>query len=223
MARTVGLDRCVIVQPSFFAFDNACTLDSVGRSGNRARAIVVVKPDVAKADLEAMHHRGARGARAQTVVAGGMSFDAIEEISKRIAPFGWHLQLYLDARSLPDLVQRLRRLPVDVVFDHMAHIQPDSGMEEPGFVALLNLLADGKAWVKLSNALVPPSAERARRLVSENPERILWGSDWPHVAYLGAPPDEGALINDLADWVPDVQMRHRILVSNPDRLYFQGN
>jgi predicted TIM-barrel fold metal-dependent hydrolase len=127
MARTVGLDRCVIVQPSFFAFDNACTLDSVGRSGNRARAIVVVKPDVAKADLEAMHCRGARGARAQTVVAGGMSFDAIEEISKRIAPFGWHLQLYLDARSLPDLVQRLRRLPVDVVFDHMAHIQPDSG------------------------------------------------------------------------------------------------
>lgn len=168
-----------------------------------------------------MHQRGARGVRAQMVAKGGLSFDALESVSARIASFGWHLQLYLDARDLPDLVGRLRRLPVPLVFDHMAHVLELSGTDEPGFRILLDLLAEGRAWVKLSNALFPPSRERARLLAQANPERILWGSDWPHVAHSDGVPDDGALLDALADWFPDEQLRRKALVVNPDRLYFQ--
>ncbi len=220
-ARTVGIDRMVIVQPSFFGKDNACTLDSAARMEGRARAVVVIDPDIADEDLQAMHDRGARGVRLQMVAAGGLSLDNIERVAARIQPFGWHVQLYLDTRRLPDLAERLRRLPVDVVFDHMAHVEPDSGVDEEGFRILLDLVGGGRAWVKLSNALFPASAERARRLVAANPERMLWGTDWPHVAYGEDPPDDGALLDALADWAGDEATRRRVLVENPTALYFR--
>jgi predicted TIM-barrel fold metal-dependent hydrolase len=221
-AATLGIDRYVIVQPSFFGTDNACTLDSVVRSQGRARAVVVVKDDVTGHELQTMHERGARGIRAQMVVKGGMSLDAIEAASARIAAFGWHLQLYVDARELTDLAKRLRRLPVPIVFDHMALVHADSGTDEPGFATLLDLLAEGRAWVKLSSAFLPPSGDRARRLVEANPERVLWGTDWPHVSHRGAPPDDGALVDALAQWIPDERIRNLVLVDNPDRLYFRA-
>ena len=220
-AAKLRLERCVIVQPSFYASDNACTLDAVSRSEGRARAVVVVEEDVTTATLRAMHERGARGVRAQMISKGGLSFDALESVSARIATFGWHLQLYLDSRDLPDLAGRLRRLPVPIVFDHMAQTLMSSGTDEPGFRILLDLLAGGRAWVKLSSAHFPPSSERARLLAQANPERILWGTDWPHVSYGGAVPDDGALLDALANWFPDEQLRTKALVSNPDRLYFQ--
>lgn len=220
-ALTVGIDRMVVVQPSFFGTDNACTLDSVARMEGRARAVVVVDPGIADDALQAMHDRGARGVRLQMVAAGGLSLDNIERVADRIRLLGWHVQLYLDARRLPDLAGRLRRLPVDVVFDHMAHVEPDSGVDEEGFRILLDLLAGGRAWVKLSNALFPACADRARRLIAANPERALWGSDWPHVAYGGAPPDDGALLDALADWAGDEATRRRVLVDNPTALYFR--
>ena len=220
-ATQLGLERCVIVQPSFYASDNECTLDAVSRSEGRARAVVVVEENVTTATLRAMHERGARGVRAQMISKGGLSFDALESVSARIATFGWHLQLYLDSRDLPDLAGRLRRLPVPIVFDHMAQTLESSGTDEPGFRILLDLLAGGRAWVKLSSAHFPPSSERARLLAQANPERILWGTDWPHVSYGGAVPDDGALLDALANWFPDEQLRTKALVSNPDRLYFQ--
>ena len=222
-AAKLGLDRCVIVQPSFYGSDNRCTLDALKESEGRARAVVVVDADVTEGEILKMHALGARGVRAQMVSKGGLTFDAIERVASRIAPFGWHLQLYLDARDLPGLIGRLRQLPVPIVFDHMAHVIEASGTDEPGFRALLDLLADGRAWVKLSNALFPPSRERARMLAQANPDRILWGSDWPHVAHSDAGvPDDGVLINELADWVPDEGLRHNVLVENPNQLYFQS-
>ena len=220
-AAKLRLERCIVVQPSFYGTDNACTLDAVGRAAGRARAVVVVREDVSSTDIAQMHSRGARGVRAQMVSKGGMSFDAIESVATRIAPYGWHLQVYLDARDLPDLVARLRRLPVDLVFDHMAQVFESSGTVEPGFKILLDLLAGRHAWVKLSSAHFPPSAERARILARVNPDRILWGSDWPHVSYDGGVPDDGSLLDALADWFPDETLRNKALVFNPDRLYFQ--
>lgn len=220
-AAKLGLDRNVIVQPSFYGSDNACTLDAVAQSSGRARAVVVVGAEASPDDIRDLHDRGARGVRVQMVAKGGVNFDVIETVSACIAPFGWHLQVYLDARELPALGGRLRKLPVPIVFDHMAHVDEESGIHEPGFDLLLELLAQGRAWVKLSNAFFPPSAERARALIDANPERVLWGSDWPHVAHQEAGvPDDGELVNMVADWAPDEGLRHKMLVDNPARLYF---
>lgn len=219
---TLGLSRNIVVQPSFFARDNACTLDAVERLGERARGVVVVDADVSAEELKRMHARGARGVRVQTIARGGVSYDAIEPLAKAIAPLGWHMQIWLDARNLPEIADRLKRLPVDVVFDHMAHADETSGVEEPGFRILLDLLSTGRFWAKLSNGRFDPDGERARRLVAANPERVVWGSDWPHVSHEGAPPDDGPLLDRLWDWVPDEKAHHAALVDNPDRLYFQN-
>ena len=222
ISATLGLSRCVIVQPSFYGTDNRCTLDAVAESRGRARAVVVVDGDISTAEITRMNHGGARGVRIQMVSKGGVDFDAIETLAERIAPFGWHLQLYVDAEDLLPLAGRLRALPVPIVFDHMAHVIESNGTGGPGFRVLLDLLSDGRAWVKLSNALFPPSAERARILAQANPDRVLWGTDWPHVAYAeDSVPDDGALVDALGRWIPDVAAREKALVANPGRLYFQ--
>lgn len=219
--RRTGIARNVIVQPSFFAKDNACTLAAASALGDAARAVVVVDPDIDEAALRRMHEQGARGVRVQRVVAGGASIEDITRLAERIAPYGWHLQLFIDATEIEALVPTLQRLPVDVVFDHMAQVRSDSDMTHPGFQALLGLLRAGRTWVKLSNARFVPDAARARALVDANPRRALWGSDWPHVAYEESPvPEEGQLLDLLAQWVPDEATRHAILVDNPARLYF---
>ncbi|MBN3804295.1 amidohydrolase family protein [Paraburkholderia sp. Ac-20336] len=221
MKRATGIERNVIVQPSFFAKDNACTLDSAEQMGEHARAVVVVEPDVDEDTLAAMHARGARGVRLQRVVAGGTSVDEIAEIAAKIQPFGWHVQLFIDSEDIEALIPLLRRLPVPVVFDHMAHVYQGSSMTSPGFRGLHDLLSEGKAWVKLSAWRFSPDDERARALVSINAQRVLWGSDWPHVSYEEDVPDDGQLLNRLAQWAQDPATLHGILVDNPAQLYFQ--
>jgi predicted TIM-barrel fold metal-dependent hydrolase len=222
MRKIMGIERNVIVQPSFFAKDNACTLDSAERMGaQQTRAVVVVEPDVSEDTLAGMHARGARGVRLQRVVAGGTSVEEIAAIARRIEPFGWHVQLFIDSEDVEALAPQLRKLPVPVVFDHMAHVYQGSSTTSAGFRAVLDLLADGKAWVKLSAWRFSPDDERARLLVAANPERILWGSDWPHVSWEEAVPDDGQLLNRLAQWAGDDRTLQRILVDNPSQLYFR--
>ncbi|MGE3065867.1 MAG: amidohydrolase family protein [Hyphomicrobiaceae bacterium] len=221
MTAIVGIDRMVIVQPSSYAMDNRCTLAAVASAKGKARCVVVVPPDTDASDLRAMHEHGARGVRIQSLGKGGLSLDAFEAIADRIKDLGWHIQVFLDASQLPALADRFRRSPVDIVFDHMGQIDAGYGMDTPGFKILLELLSSGKAWVKLSNALFPPSAERARSLYVCNPERVVWGSDWPHLAYLTQAPDDGALATAVLNWFPDGATRRRVLVDNPTRLYFR--
>ncbi|ODN62809.1 amidohydrolase [Burkholderia cenocepacia] len=221
MKRATGIERNVIVQPSFFAKDNACTLDSTERMGEHARAVVVVEPDVDEATLADMHARGARGVRLQRVVAGGTSTEQIAEMASRIRDFGWHLQLFVDSDDVEELAEQLHRLPVPVVFDHMAHVYKESPISSRGFRTLLDLLASGKAWVKLSAWRFSPDNARARQLVDANPERVLWGSDWPHVSYEEDVPDDGKLLDRLATWAQDSATIQRILVDNPAELYFR--
>lgn len=218
----LGIRRAIVVQPSVYATDNRCTLEAVAILGAGARAVAVIEPGITDAELAALQAAGVRGVRLQSIAAGGQSPDLYEAVARRIRPLGWHLQLYVDARSLPPILPLLRGLGVPLVFDHMAQIDSESGEDEPGFAALLDLLREGLAWVKLSNSFYVPRPARARALFAANPARCLWGSDWPHMAEMDPEvPDEGQLLARLAEWFPDPAARRAILADNPDALYFR--
>jgi predicted TIM-barrel fold metal-dependent hydrolase len=221
-AFVLGLDRCVIVQPSCFGTDNECTLVSTERMNGNARAVVVFDPNATNADdIAAMDARGALALRIQLVVAGGLDLSMLEVAANLIRPFGWHLELCLDARQLPELQARLAGLDLDIVFDHMAHIDPASGVEEPGFKALLRMLDGGRTWVKLSNGFFRPDDERAGLLIERNRERVVWATDWPHMGFKEEAPDDGDLFDQLSGWTGGEELRRGILVDNPTALYFR--
>jgi len=164
------------------------------------------------------------GLRLNTLYGGGVSLAELERTGDVCRDMGWHLQLLLDARDLPGLAPRLRRLPVPIVVDHMGHFPAALGAASPGFQALLSLARDG-AWVKLSGAnrlSDAPWADTvplAQALFDAAPDRCVWGSDWPHVAHWAPMMNVGALLDLLADWLPDPAARHAVLVNNPARLF----
>lgn len=228
MLGTIGLFRTVIVQPSIYGTENAVTLDAVDAIGlDRARAVAVVDDGFGAAELEAMAARGARGVRFNAVSGNGTPVEQLERLAERIAPLGWHVQLYTQASAMPELEPVLRRLPTPVVVDHMGGVKAaESGVEHPGFRSLLRLL-EGGAWVKLSgyrSSAGPPYddvAPIARALLQAAPDRCVWGTDWPHPS-LHDPaevPDDGALLDALGRWAPDAETRRAVLVDNPARLY----
>lgn len=221
-----GMSRGVLVQISVYGTDNRVMLDSLRRHPDRLRGVAVVSDDISDRELQAMHDAGVRGVRFNVLFGGGVSLDIMERLAARIAGMGWHMQFLLDARDLPALLPRMRRLPVPGVIDHMGHMPVKEGVSHPGFQALLELLRHHGWWSKLSGAyrisddfpdyrdVVP----WARALVDAAPDRLVWGSDWPHVA-IPRMPDTGVLRDQFAQWVPDAAMRKRILVDNPARLY----
>jgi predicted TIM-barrel fold metal-dependent hydrolase len=221
VSASLHLRRCVVVQPSFFATDNHCTLDSVARAPKGdAVAVVVVEPSVTRDEIAKLHERGARAVRAQMIVAGGLQFSALEAVADAIAPFGWHLELFLDTSDLPAFSDRLRELPVPIVFDHMGQWLPGDRTDEKGFKILVDMVANGRAWTKLSNPRFAPSEKRARELIAANPDRVVWGTDWPHVSYKSPLPNDNGLLRLLRDWSTDDATFHKILVDNPQALYF---
>jgi predicted TIM-barrel fold metal-dependent hydrolase len=227
MLNTLGIERGVIVQPSFYGYDNRCTQDAVRDSAGAFRGVAVVPNDVSSSELAALHGEGFRGARVNLLFRGGSSLDGLEVLASRLAKLGWHLQFLLDISTLPSLRERLEALPCDVVFDHLGHFHPCGPGATEGFAALEQLLDNGRTWVKLSGGYrlssqpTPFSDLRtfAQRLVQRRPDRLVWGSDWPHTAFEGDMPNDGALLDTLADWVPNDSTRHQILVDNPARLY----
>jgi predicted TIM-barrel fold metal-dependent hydrolase len=228
---TLGLERGVVVQPSVFGTDNACTLDALAKHRNRLRGIAVVDPTVSDETLERMDGNGIRGIRFNMLFRGGVDLDHLEGLARRIERFGWHIQLLIDCRTLPALAPKLARLPVDIVIDHMGHMPASTGIDHPGFRQLLKLVRDGRTWVKLSGAnrtssAGPPYHDTipfAQALVDADPTRLVWGSDWPHVAIPGPMANDGDLLDLLRLWVPDERQRHLVLVENPARLYGFGD
>ncbi|MBD0270705.1 MAG: amidohydrolase family protein [Acetobacteraceae bacterium] len=229
MLDTIGLSRTVVVQPSVYGTDNAVTLDAVGEIGpHRARAVVVVDDGFGAAELAAMAERGARGARFNAVSGNGAPLAQLERLAERIAPLGWHVQLYAHPEAVIDMEPTLRRLPVPVVLDHMGGVKAAAGgVGHFGFRSLLRLLEGGRAWVKLSgyrSSAGPPYADvapMARALLAAAPDRCVWGTDWPHPS-LHDPaevPDDGELLDALGAWAPDDAVRRAVLVDNPARLY----
>jgi len=239
---SLRISRGVLVQPSVYGTDNRYLLATLRRNPQRLRGVAVLDAaagsararDQTQADRHAtdetladMHAAGVRGVRINALFGGGAPLSDIDALAHRIAPLGWHLQLYLDGATLLALRTRLATLPCDVVFDHMGHVDPGEGIDGPAFQALLTLVRDHGRWVKLSaaNRLVGSGAANfadlqplARALADAAPDRVLWGSDWPHVG-LTAWPDTGELFNLVPGWLPDPAARRRLLVDNPARLY----
>lgn len=228
VADGLGIRRVVVVQPSVYGTDNACTLDAVRTLGLDARAVVVVDGSITDAGLERLHARGARGVRVNMLFRGGVDVSVAERLAGRIRGLGWHIEVLIDVSSAPDLAARLGRLGVPIVFDHMGHVRPGCPASDPGFRAMLGLLGEGRGWVKLSGAYRVTREERppfadvaplARALLEANAERCLWATDWPHPGITTPMPDDGALLDMFGTWVRTPAMRHRILVDNPVRLY----
>ncbi|WP_461600040.1 amidohydrolase family protein [Achromobacter marplatensis] len=226
MLKQTGMARGVLVQISVYGTDNRYMLEVLRRHPDQLRGIGVVAPTVTDSELADMHAAGVRGLRINVLFGGGIGFDAMETLAHRIAGLGWHMQFLMDARQLPALLPRMRKLPVPGVVDHMGHMPVAEGVNSAGFQALQHLVRDHGWWVKLSGAyrisdrfddfsdVVP----WAQALIETAPDRMLWGSDWPHV-HQTRMVNTGRLRNQLALWAPDAALRHRILVDNPARLY----
>lgn len=227
----LGLERTVVVQATQYNTDNRCLLDTVAALGANGRGIAVVDPAIDDAALAALHDGGIRGLRFGIDLANGMQPDALEDMAARIAPFGWHIQYRCWPEELLDLAERFRRLPVDIVFDHMANIPPGTGISHPAFRALLSLLDTGRCWVKLSAPYQLSTAggpdytdylPQGRALVVANPERMVWGTNWPHPR-VDDKPDEAHLLDVLLDWTDgDESTQQAILTDNPAKLYGFG-
>ena len=227
MLEATGCSRGVLVQISVYGTNNGYLLEVLKANPDRLRGIAVVTPEVSDHELEAMHAAGIRGLRINVLFPGaGLSFDAMEILARRIAPLGWHMQFLVEGRELPGLLPRMRRLPCPGVIDHMGHLPAALGFQHPGFQAVRELVANHGWWTKLSGAYrlsedAPDFAEVtpiAQALIEAAPDRVVWGSDWPHVA-MARMPDTGRLRNLLQVWAPDPATRKRILVDNPARLY----
>ena len=227
VANAVGLERMVVVQPSPYGTDNRVTLDAVARFGReRAVAVAVIDDSFDAAALTKLLDAGVRGVRFNLVSGNGTPVEQIEALARRIAPLGWHLQVYATGEALLDLASMLARLPVPVVIDHIGGVKAAFGTGHPQFQALLRLLDGGNAWVKTcsyrASSAGPPWSDVAanvKALVAAAPERCVWGTDWPHTHMQGSAPEAGMLLDQFFDWMPTEQTRHRILVDNPARLY----
>mgnify|MGYP001601738486 CR=1 FL=1 len=226
MLSFLGLERGVVVQPSIFGTDNTAVVDAIARAPERLRGVAVVDPSIADAALQALHTQGIRGVRFNVMLGGGGGLKAMTELASRLASLGWHAEILVDGHLLPDLLPALKALPCRLVIDHMASLRADIGLDAMPTRALRTLVAERDTWVKLSGtyrladaAADPRLAERGRMLVKEAPDRMVWGSDWPHVA-CSFMPDAGELLNLLADWFhADAATLQHILVDNPARLF----
>ncbi len=227
MLAAQGMQRGVLVQVSVHGTDNRYLVEALRAHPQGLRGVAVVDPQVSDRQLQDLHEAGVRGLRINVLFGGGVGFDAMESLARRIATMGWHLQFLADAgRFDASLLARLERLPCPGVIDHMGYIAASAGIASPGFLALARLVQEAGFWVKLSGAYRLSRADpdfadvtaMARRLIELAPDRTLWGSDWPHVD-LQRMPNTGRLRNALAAWAPDADSRRRILVDNPARLY----
>ena len=241
--RTLHSDRVVIVQPSVYGTDNACTLDAMRQFGPRARGVAVIGDDTADADLDRMERAGIRGIRINLETTGqsdpALARQRFEAATRRVAGRPWHIQVFTRPSVIAAIGDAVAAGPVPVVFDHFGGAQAAAGLDQDGFGMLLKLVRSGKAYVKISapyrGSTEPPDypdmAPFAKALIAANPERILWGSDWPHpntspsapLTEAGTAPrvpvPDVHVLNLLPGWAPDPGLRRTILVDNPSRLY----
>lgn len=225
---SLGLARGVIVTASVVGTDNRSLLDALERFPERFRGVAVLAPDASEAEIDRLPRAGGRGIRLNLTGHGGIGGDAngtgretLRCLGPRIAERGWHIQAWLSALSLTELALELEAVRADIVVDHMGRLPVDMGANHPAFRLLCDKLGSGRYWCKLSGAGLHGADAMARALIDANPDRVVWGSDWPHVGYVdGAqPPEDVVLLDLLGDWLPSAELRCRVLVENPERLY----
>lgn len=234
MLDTVGFGRGALVQASAHGSDNSAMLDALGSHPNRLRGIAVADENVPVAALKRWHSLGVRGLRfnhyfrgGQLHYRGGVPLSAAKLLAPAMKDLGWHLQLWIDCKDLPDTIPTLKEIGLPVVIDHMGRTDARAGTGTPGFQSLVKLVGDGGCWVKLSGAHrlsnsapdYPEAKPFHEALVRANPEQLVWGSDWPHPRIEGDMPDAGKLLDLFNEWTPDAVTRKRILADNPARLY----
>jgi D-galactarolactone isomerase len=228
LMRRLGISRQVLVQPSAYGNDNRCLLDALAAFGSNARAIVVLDNAVADAVLKRLDRLGVRGLYFNFAPSNGTATAAmIEPLAWRVAPLGWHVEVNVWAADLPPLLPVLARLPTPVVLDRFGHVPEPEGPDHPIFTEIRRLIDSGKTWVKLvapydASKTGPPryadSGALARAYIGAAPERVVWGTNWPHPGE-DPKPDDAAIFDLLADWAPAAATRNRILVTNPALLY----
>ncbi|HEY0121125.1 MAG TPA: amidohydrolase family protein [Rhizobium sp.] len=228
LAATLGFARAVIIQPSVYGLDNRRTLSFLRESRIPARAVLVLDPDISDKELEALHESGVRGVRVNLVFAAGLALEAANTLADKIRGLGWHLQFLADVSRIENLKELVRGLNIPVVFDHLGHVPAAKGVDDSGFQAMLSLVRDGKAWVKLTGAYRvtgmrrPPYDDVAPfvdALLKADAGQLVSGTDWPHPSIPVPMPDDTDLIDMCTGWVGDEALLQRIFVDNPERLY----
>ena len=225
----LGLQRVVVVQSNVYGSDNRGVLEAMAAFGAEAHGVVVVTPDVEDAELQRLTDVGVRGVRFHMLPGGALQWGQLDAMVARVKAFGWHVQVQLNGWELPQHEQRLRRLPLDVVVDHIGkYIDPaPPAVDDPAFRSLQRLLDAGRCWVKLSapyesSRRSPPACDDvallARALVLSHPERCVWASNWPHPGRVPTP-SNATMLDHLLAWADDEPTRRRILVDNPAALY----
>jgi len=230
----LGVERAVLIQPSVYGTDNRAMLAALQAAGPGFRGVAVVEPGISVRDVETLHRAGIRGVRLNLVDRregrNAVPVEMVRALADRIAPFGWHIEFLVNLDEAPGFAGAVADLEVPIVLGHLGY--PRAGARDwvraPAFEGLLALLAGGRCWVKLtgpyriSGAADLPYDDvdaAAARLAQAAPGRLIWGSDWPHVMMKKPMPNDGALCDLLARWIPDAKTRNRILVENPMELY----
>jgi len=229
LADFLGIERMVLVQPSYYGNDNSLTLDVLRRVGSRCRGVVQVDEDISDAELDRFHDLGVRAirldlfARADRPTSELIAY--VRRIAQRTKPRGWHLQFYTPGTIVRDLLPFLADFEEPFVIDHMGYMKEADGLTPADADRLLDVLQHGNCWIKLSGPYriakdKPLSSlrELGQRLVAARADRLCWGSDWPHLP--DGQRDTGELLNLLADWAPNESDRHKILVESADHLFF---
>ena len=229
LQQRLGLSRAVFVQASCHGTDNAAMVDALARGNGRYAGVAMIDESFTDAQLADLHAVGVRGTRFNFVahLGGAPDLAVYWRLVDRVAALGWHIVLHFDAKDLVSYADLLDSMPTPYVIDHMARVDASAGVDQAPFQQLLELMHDERCWVKVSGAErltadgTPPYSDVtpfAQALIAAAPQRILWGTDWPHpnVRHM---PDDGDLLDQLSAFAPDEATRNQILVDNPQRLY----
>jgi predicted TIM-barrel fold metal-dependent hydrolase len=225
--KRLGLQRNVIATPRPYQTDNSVTLDAIAQFAPNARGAATVDASITDAELDKLNKGGIRCARFGLGDNAAAMLTTLEPLAKRVSELGWHIDLGANGDQLAALGDQLMNFPSVLVFDHMGRIGEPMGVDHPGFKVMLKLLDKGRTYVKLSMAAGdskdgPPTyadvSKVAEAYVKAAPERMLWGSNWPHPGEKDKP-DDAVVFDLLSVWAPDAKTRHRILVENPGVLY----
>lgn len=225
----IGTTRGVVVQPSLYGVNNEPTLAGMAALGPNFRAVAVVNTSVTDAELQRMHGLGVRGIRFNLAQAGATTLEMLEPLSARVNALGWHCQINMPGDKIVEASATFLRVRGKLVFDHLAHVPHPAGVDSETYKLIRRLLDQGNTWVKLSGAYADTrtgapayadSSAVARAFAAAAPERMVWGSDWPHPTERADNKPNGATLFDLlSNWIPDERARHKVLVDNPAVLY----
>jgi 2-pyrone-4,6-dicarboxylate lactonase len=225
---TLGVRRAVIVSGGGYGPNTSHLEHTLEAHRDRFLGVALLPDSASPADIRRLDRLGVRAARFVSPLHGGRLPPFSLDVARRVADAGWHVQYYPFRTELAENAHRILELPGDVVLDHFAHIPASGGVTQPAFSALLRLLDTGRVWVKLSGPmrctaeepLYPSVTPLARALVAHRPDRLIWGSDWPHLNMNDRTmPNDGDLLDLMLDWVPDEATRNGILADNPARLF----